>query len=212
MHLWDVPIANLENVRLSAWLNQVFFLLGTGCTKVSILLVYRRISTGTNSVWFIRLTWAAIAFTATYVLAFLLELMLVCRPLNAYWKSYSSTYNEPFTCANEHLPLVLSAAASVFSDIYVSVLPMLLVRKLHLSPRQRTSLFVLLSAGLLTAGTGTVRIYYLDKVSTNYQPGPYTRDVTWLGWPTYVSRILLTTETMVNASPGARSGPILKPI
>lgn len=190
-HLWDIRFANLEHVRLSAWLIEIFFLLGTGCTKVSILLVYRRISTGSSSVWFVRLTWAAIAFTVTYVSALLLELMLVCRPLNAYWKSYSITYKGHFTCADEHVPIVLSAAASVISDIYASVLPMLLVRKLRLSRRQRIGLFVLFAAGLLTAGTGIVRIYYLDKITTNYQPGPYTHDVTWLGWPTFVSDILL---------------------
>lgn len=212
MHLWDVPFANLEHVRLSAWLNEFFFLLGTGCTKVSILLVYRRISTGSNSEWFIKLTWVAIAFTATYVSALLLELMLVCRPLNAYWKFYSPTYNEPFTCANERVPVLLSAAASMVSDIYASVLPMLLVRKLHLSRRQRISLFVLFSAGLLTAGTGAVRIYYLNKVSINYEPGPHTHDVTWFGWPLYVSRILLTAEAMVNASPVTRPGQTSKPI
>lgn len=189
MHLWDVPFTNMEYVRLSAWLNELFFLLGTACTKVSILLVYRRISTGSNSVWFIRLTWAAIAFTVTYAVALILELMLACRPLDAYWKSYSLTYTKSFKYADEHVPIVLSAAVSVFSDIYASVLPMLLVRRLRLSRRQRISLFVLFSAGLLTAGTGAVRIYYLDKVTTNYQPGPHTHDVTWLGWPTFVSSI-----------------------
>jgi hypothetical protein len=212
MHLWDIPLTKLEYVRLSAWLNEFFFILGTGCTKISILLVYRRISAGSNSVWFIRLTWAAIAFTATYISALLLELMLVCRPLNSYWKSYSITYNKPFTCANEHVPIVLSAVASVVSDIYASVLPMLLVRKLRLSRSQRISLFVLFSAGLLTAGTGIVRIYYLDKVTTNYQTGPNTHDITWLGWPTFVSGILLGAEIMTNVSPTTRPGQTSRPI
>jgi hypothetical protein len=190
MHLWDVLPTNLEHVRLSAWLIEVFFILGTGCTKISILLVYRRISNGSSSLWFIRLTWVAIAFTAVYMLAFTLEIMLVCRPLNAYWKSYSITYRGSYTCGNERIPLVLSAALSAVSDIYSSVLPMLFVRKLRLSTRQRISLFLLFSVGLLTAGTGVARFYYLWKVTINYQPGPHTHDSTWLGWPVFVSLLL----------------------
>lgn len=186
MHLWDVPVTKLVHVRLAAWLIEVFFLLSTGCTKISVLLVYRRISTGSGSLWFVRLTWAAIAFIATYVLALTLEIMFICRPLDSYWKSYSITYTKHFTCGDEHVPMVLSAACSIFSDVYSSVLPMLLVRRLRLSTKQRICLFVLFSCGLLTAGTGVARFYYLWKVTIDYKRGPHTRDSTWLGWPLLV--------------------------
>src|SRR2546423_1073466 len=186
-HLWDVPPTSSPKVRLAAWLVSLFFVWSTGCTKISVLLVYRRISSGSNSEWFVRLTWAAIAFTALDVLAYTLEVMLACRPLNAYWKSYSPGYMTKFTCINEHVPLVLSAVVSSVSDIYASILPMLLVRKLRLSRRQRISVFILFSFGLLTACTGIARSYYLFKVTINYQPGPHTHDSTWLGWPLFVS-------------------------
>lgn len=66
---------------------------------------------------------------------------------------------------------------------------MLLTARLSLTTRQRIGLCVLFSAGLLTAGVGCARLYFLLQVTMNYQPGPKTHDITWEGWPTFVSRI-----------------------
>ena len=187
MHVWDIPVDRLVFIRLSAWIVECFFLLGNACTKTSILLAYRRLSARSHSTWFIRLTWAAIAFTIIYTVAFGLELVFVCRPFVSYWRSYSPDYIEKYTCGNEKIPIVFSAAASVFSDIYASVLPMLLVRTLRLSSRQRFGLCLLFSAGFLTAAIGFARLLFLIKVTTNYRLGPNTQDVTWVGWPTFVS-------------------------
>lgn len=66
---------------------------------------------------------------------------------------------------------------------------MFLVRKLKLSTKKRIGLVNLFSLGILTVGTGVARIYYSDKVTTNYKPGLHTHDVTWFGWPLYVSDI-----------------------
>ncbi|KIW66496.1 hypothetical protein PV04_05827 [Phialophora macrospora] len=188
LHLWDVPIDRLQYVRLSAWLTELFFLLGNACTKISILLVYRKISARSHITWFIRLTWAAIALTVAYTVGLVLELVFVCRPLESYWKSYRLDYAGEYTCGNEQIPIVFSAAASVFSDVYASILPMLVVKNLNMTNRQRLSLYALFSAGLLTAGIGVARLVFLAKVTTNYRLGPNTHDVTWYGWPVFVGR------------------------
>jgi hypothetical protein len=92
-------------IRLAVWLIEFFFLLGTACTKISILLVYRKISSGSHTLWFIRLTWAAVAFTVMYTVALILEISLVCRPLDSYWNSYSPTYSKNSPVAMNAFPL-----------------------------------------------------------------------------------------------------------
>ena len=186
-HLWDVPITNHEHLRLGAWLLEFFFLLSMACTKISILFVYRRISNGSNNRCFIRLTWAAIAFTAAYASALTLYLFLICHPMDSYWKGYSPFYNKPYKCGDERVPIILSVVLNVTSDIYATLLPMFLVRKLRLSRKQRIGLVLLFSVGILTIVTGAARIYFIEIVTTNYKPGPHTHDVTWPGWPLYVS-------------------------
>ncbi|KAK5411110.1 hypothetical protein LTR06_006000 [Exophiala xenobiotica] len=182
-HIWDIPPERLPKLRIAAWLIEFFFLSGTACTKISILFFYRRLTSGIPSFWFLYLTWAAIAFTVSYTIGLLVELFVICRPLTSYWESYSPTYDKKFTCANEHVPFLFSAAASVTSDVYTVVLPMLLVRKLQMTCRQRLSMYALFSAGLLTAGTGVARLIVFIPATTNYQPGPHIDDVSWLGWP-----------------------------
>ena len=72
-HIWDVPYVWGPRARLISWIIQIFFLVGTGCTKVSILLVYRRIARGAVTPTFLYLTWALIAFNVAYVVAFLVS-------------------------------------------------------------------------------------------------------------------------------------------
>jgi hypothetical protein len=189
MHIYDIPVDRLQYTRLAAWLFELFFLLGNACTKISILLLYPNISTRSHIMWFIRLTWVAITFTFLYAVALVLELMLVCRPFMSYWESYSPAYTESHTCADEQVPVVLSAVASVVSDFYASVLTMLLIRQLKLTPRQRVGLYAVFSAGIFTRGIGIGRVIYLVKVTTKYQLGLDTHDVTWYGWPLFVSDI-----------------------
>ena len=94
---------------------------------------------------------------------------------------------------------MFSAAASVFSDIYASVLPMLLVQNLNMTRRQRLGLYALFSAGLTTAGIGIARMLFLVKVTTNYQLGPTTRDITWYGWPMFVGNTLGDLKQILNS-------------
>ncbi|KAJ9626856.1 hypothetical protein H2204_009872 [Knufia peltigerae] len=182
-HIWDIRPDKLPDLRLAAWLIEFFFLLGNACTKISILLFYRRITSGLPGFWFLYLAWSAIAFTVLYTLGLLIELFVICRPLKSYWESYNPLYTNKYTCGNEHIPFIFSAAASVTSDIYSSVLPMMLARTLHMTRKRRFSIYALFSAGLLTAGTGIARLIVFIPVTTNYKIGPHTHDVSWLGWP-----------------------------
>ncbi|KAI1619107.1 hypothetical protein EDD36DRAFT_50452 [Exophiala viscosa] len=182
-HIWDVNPYKLPKLRIAAWLIEFFFLWGNACTKISILLVYRKITLGSHNYWFVRLTWAAIGFTVIYTVGLGLELFLICRPFPSYWESYSPTYTKKSTCGDEKPPFVFSAAASVISDVYSSVLPMMLIRNLNLSRKQRISLYALFSAGLVTALIGIGRAYVFIHVTTDYQPSLHTHDISWWGWP-----------------------------
>ncbi|KAK4934329.1 hypothetical protein LTR10_024373 [Elasticomyces elasticus] len=182
-HIWDIDVLRLPKLRIAAWMIEFFFLWGNACTKISILLVYRKITLGSHKYWFVRLTWAAIAFTVVYTVGLGLELFLICRPFPSYWESYSPIYTKKYTCGNEQPPFVFSAVASVVSDVYSSVLPMMLIRNLNLSRKQRLSLYALFSAGLVTAFIGIGRAYVFVHVTTDYQPSLYTHDISWWGWP-----------------------------
>nr|POE86963.1 hypothetical protein CFP56_63995 [Quercus suber] len=45
-HIWDVSYNKFESLALVAWLSEVTFLVSTTCTKISVLLFFRRLSQG----------------------------------------------------------------------------------------------------------------------------------------------------------------------
>jgi len=90
-HIWDVQITMFEDAALIAWLAEFAWLISTCCSKVSILLFYRRLTKGTFSRRWKYATIGAIIFVVFYCIAFVLVLVLNCRPTEAYWKSYSYT-------------------------------------------------------------------------------------------------------------------------
>ncbi|KAI7247011.1 hypothetical protein KC352_g13915, partial [Hortaea werneckii] len=42
-HLWDIPMQYFENIAEITWLAEFCFLFCGGCTKISVLLFYRRL-------------------------------------------------------------------------------------------------------------------------------------------------------------------------
>lgn len=155
-HTWDVPPDEFENsLFLGAFLSEIAFLISTCCTKVSILLFYRRLTEGTYSKKWKWATIAAIIFTVVFCLAFLLVLCLQCRPTEAYWKSLSFTYTKDFECSNTKILNPISGALSVVSDFYSVLLPMAMTRHFDIDRRKKIALNAVFSLGKIFSITLT---------------------------------------------------------
>ncbi|KAK0252515.1 hypothetical protein B0A54_05774 [Friedmanniomyces endolithicus] len=174
-HVWDVRPEWFETALLLAWLGEFAFLISTCCTKISVLLFYRRLVQGTFSKRWRMATIGAIVFTACYCVAFILALVFNCNPTEAYWKAYSLTYTKSYTCANTKNLNPLAGALSVFSDLYSVVLPMGMLRHFEASKRQKLALNAIFSLGLIVVAAGCVRTYYIYQLGVDY-------DMTWVGY------------------------------
>lgn len=179
-HTWDVyPTQFSDSLLFGAFLSEIAFLLSTCCTKVSILLFYRRLTEGTYSKKWKRATIAAIVFTIVFCLTFLLVLCLQCRPTEAYWMSVNFTYTKNYTCSNTKMLNPISGALSVVSDLYSVVLPMAMTRHFDIDRRKKIALNAVFSLGLLVVTAGAIRTYYLTKLGYDY-------DITWLGFDVFI--------------------------
>ncbi|KAF2232350.1 hypothetical protein EV356DRAFT_250624 [Viridothelium virens] len=192
-HIWDVFPTELAPGAKLAWVGQVIFLVTTCLCKIGILLFYRRLTSGTTSKGLYYATWAGIVFTAFYGVVFIIVLCTTCKPLNAYWLSYSPTYNAPHICDHPGAGPPVSGALSVFSDLYAVVLPYLLVRKLQISWRQRCGLYMIFSFGLFVVGCGIARTVLLDKLSLR------TFDVTWTSHDIFIASNLEAQLSVIGA-------------
>ncbi|KAK4508404.1 hypothetical protein PRZ48_002142 [Zasmidium cellare] len=180
-HIWDVRASTFENTALIGWAAEIAFITSTCCTKVSVLLFFRRLTQGTfNKIWKYA-TLAAIAFTISYGVAFILILIFNCTPTAAYWKSYSPAWSTTHTyhCTDTQILNPIQGALSVITDFYSVILPMGMLRTLSTTKRQKWALNAVFSLGLLVVVAGIVRTVYLERLGSHW-------DITWLGFDVFV--------------------------
>jgi hypothetical protein len=127
------------------------YILVTHLTKVSILLFYRRLSSGTFSAWFV---WTIRAMIVVVILSFVsLELTLVnaCKPFNAFWNEVDFGWEalHKYVCYDEGASQYATIVSGAFQDFVACLIPMILIMKLPLPRRQKVALFGLFSLGLM---------------------------------------------------------------
>jgi hypothetical protein len=134
---------------------EVFYLVATGFTKVSILLFYRRLTSGTLSTKFHWVVRISIVFVILSTIALMLPLFLGCRPLNAFWNQVDFTWAEThiegrdYECFDEPADLLSAAAISIVQDFIACFMPSILFWKLQLPFRQKVALGALFAIGFL---------------------------------------------------------------
>jgi hypothetical protein len=135
-----------------SWLIQVFFLLSTGFTKLSVLLFYRRVVSGTYSRRFELALWGAMAFVLAVTVTFLILMCTMCKPLEAIWRMYDPTYMRHFSCFpadKQKYTSTTSGALSVFTDFYSVLLPATLLWRIQINRWQKIGLVFIFSTGFL---------------------------------------------------------------
>ena len=128
-------------------------MVSTSTTKISILLFYRRLTSDTISMGFLRCVHAAIAFVVLYFVVFIIILMVNCRPFHAYWQQVDphwSIINEgKYRCIDEEKDLVAAAVVSVIQDFIACGMPSVLFWKLTMPKRQKIALAAIFGVGFL---------------------------------------------------------------
>ncbi|KAK5114263.1 hypothetical protein LTR62_002514 [Meristemomyces frigidus] len=166
-HTWDIPLTKFEDMAKLLFIAELNFLVCQGCTKISVLLFYRRLVKDTYAkIW----KWAvigAITFTALWTLAFILVLVFNCNPTEAYWKAFEPTYTRAYTCVDTTIVNVLVGCFAIVADLYSVALPCVMTRRFELPGAQKLALNALFSIGLVVVGAGAVRTYYLYRVGTD---------------------------------------------
>jgi hypothetical protein len=198
----DIPPSSAVPHRINVWVAQICYTLAISCVKISILLFYRRLSVSFTRKFLIAV-WIGIVYNILYCIGFIMVLLLLCRPIAAYWLTFNRDYylNGDWTCGKEEIAEPLSAIFSVVGDAYSTVIPLVLVSQLTLPTRQKAALYGLFSLGFLVVMTGAVRSYYMYRVvNVDY-------DFTWTLW-----KIWVWGEWELWLAVYAASAPALKPL
>lgn len=161
----------------NAWLQQFFFLVGTCCLKVSVLLFcHRMVDTSTQRTWRF-VIFGVIAFTVAYTFAFCIVLICNCAPTRAYWKAYDPLWaaSHDFKCVDTRALNPLVGALAIVSDLYSIGIPCVVCWNLRLPRKQKVGLYALFGASFVTIGAAGVRTWALYRVGVDYDASWYAR-------------------------------------
>jgi hypothetical protein len=130
---------------------ETLYMVSTCITKVSILMFYRRLATGTLSKGFKLAVYASIAFVIVYFICFCTTLWSLCRPLYSYWMlgdySWRIENQGAFHCSNEASLLIAVSVFSVLQDFLACGMPMVLFWKAQIPRKQKFALGAIFGVG-----------------------------------------------------------------
>ena len=183
-HIWDIPPSKYAGHRLNIWTAEWCYVSSLSATKISVLLFYRRLSVSFSRSFMIA-TWVGIVYNVLYLAGFCLTLLLLCRPVNAYWDAFDAEWaaSHSYSCGSEQISLPLAGALSVIGDFYSALLPMLVIMNLDLPRRQKLSLYGLFSLAFLVVGAGIARTVLLNVVINRDYDFTWSKLYTSLGSP-----------------------------
>ncbi|KAI9720351.1 MAG: hypothetical protein M1828_005735 [Chrysothrix sp. TS-e1954] len=142
--------------RIARQLEYSFILLmfpALGFIKLSILLFYRRIFQGRT---FDIVNWTAIFLLLAWLISFSFANIFSCgiHP-DAEWTSLDATEKE---CVNVQAVSVAGAVLEVAMDLFIIIIPIPFVWKLHLALKKKISVSAIFAIGGLSIAAGIVRM------------------------------------------------------
>jgi hypothetical protein len=127
------------------------YVFSTGLTKVSILLFYRRLVSGSVSRTFVWALFASIFSVVVYMITFEITLIFGCRPVDAYWNEIDPTWRTlnvgKYVCLDEVKALYAANIISILQDFLTFLMPLLLFTTLRLPIRQKIVLGCIFGVG-----------------------------------------------------------------
>ncbi|KAH9216512.1 hypothetical protein DL95DRAFT_407493 [Leptodontidium sp. 2 PMI_412] len=167
-HIWDVPLTTFSPHYLKiGMICGIFYGLSFMCVKLSILLLYLRLSPYRP----FRITvWIAAAVTVIYSVLGSFEFIFNCRPIAKNWDVTISGGS----CIDVAKILTAHGIVNIATDVATLVLPVMLVYKLQLPMKQKVAVAGLFMTGTLVCIVSAIRLKSVWDLA-------HSMDMTWVG-------------------------------
>ncbi|ETS79168.1 hypothetical protein PFICI_09021 [Pestalotiopsis fici W106-1] len=163
-HVWAVTARDLSTASKLLFAHTYIFAAAVTFTKISVLLLYKRIFvTGTLS--FSICIWTAGVITCAYPLTLAIGMANCCKPVSFYWTRFAG--NTEGSCPLDvGTFFVALAIINVFLDAFILAIPIPQIVRLQMSTRKKISICGLMLLGSFVCCASCVRIYYLHEFAT----------------------------------------------
>ncbi|KAJ0126365.1 hypothetical protein HZ326_30530 [Fusarium oxysporum f. sp. albedinis] len=153
-HAWDIPFSTFNNnfMKVGA-LTGTFYGMSIMLTKLSILAFYLRFVIASAKLRGV--IYATIVFTILYSLIASFVWVYACRPLEKYW---DLTITDG-SCINFLKVTVFSGVMNTATDAIILLLPIAILRGLHLQKRQKLGVtLIMMTGGLWVSNLPAARL------------------------------------------------------
>ncbi|MCJ1482904.1 hypothetical protein MMC06_003070 [Schaereria dolodes] len=150
-HVWALTFPQIIVVIKTQWASNIVYVTAQFCTKMSILLLYRRIFTTLDRTFAIAL-WVTMAYIAAWSIAVLMLGIFGCVPVNKVWDE-----TIPGKCVGGLAAQAAPNFLSVFADFVILCLPGIVLFKLHMTVGRKLGLWALFIIGLFSCAAGLAR-------------------------------------------------------
>lgn len=124
----------------------IVYSLAAMTIKLSIILLYVRVFSTANNT-FRRCIYAASFLTVALSVTFIIVILAACQPMEFFWTKYDGVSEG--TCIDLGSFFVAFSIFNVSVDVFLLVLPIPLVLKLHMSARKKLIVCALMMLGIL---------------------------------------------------------------
>ncbi|KAF9876561.1 integral membrane protein pth11-like protein [Colletotrichum karsti] len=190
-HVWSSNISRFVTLLKIVYAEPYVYATAVTSTKVSILLLYRRLFHSKNGLGrlYSIMYWTAVFLTSTYPPILWITMACACRPVSFYWTQY---LGETGSCINVSLFFLLLGIVNMFNDIVILFVPVPRIWELQMNKRTKTSIIGIMLLGGFVCVASVVRIYYLNGLFQNI-------DVTWWMGPGFAWSSLEPSVAIISA-------------
>lgn len=141
------------------------YVISTTLIKVSILLFYRRL-TGSLKSLFVYSIWGMIFFCVVPSIIFVFLIIFTCTPVVGNFRLFDIAWRikHELECRDEGAIIVTCAIIGTIQDLFVCILPAILVWDLKMSKRQKIAVCGIFGVGMISCVCGILRTYYATYV------------------------------------------------
>ncbi|ROW16865.1 hypothetical protein VPNG_01759 [Cytospora leucostoma] len=154
-----------------------------GLTKISVLLMYKRIFT---TRLFKTMVWILAVLVIVWTASFTFALIFSCTPIASQWD-----FSIEFTCVDQVALMVTLMATDVATDVMILLLPIYKTSQLQMPLTRKIQVIGIFLLGGLVSIVGIIRIHFGTQVFNVLDSSP-AADTTWLYAPLFYWTIVET--------------------
>ncbi|KAJ5884935.1 hypothetical protein N7495_009445 [Penicillium taxi] len=152
----DLPKKTIETQLFYLWLSAPFYNLSLALTKLSATFLYTRIFRSSSFMIAAYFLMGYLIITGIWMIA---TAFVFCLPISVFWSKEIPMSEKHHYCLPLGAMWYSDSALQMFSDVFILILPMPLLSKLHLPRREKAGVILMFALGIFVFVTGSVRLY-----------------------------------------------------